>query len=130
MKKQADGIFPLLEWILQKPKQEFIFDEDKPSTFMLLRWLSMSSKENSKIVNETLNRWYSNYSFYNDTVTVSKFLKNLLHYHGKRLNYIKKKTTKKPKLQEETEEHLYRECSKKEVLQQKQLLEELRKLSK
>lgn len=130
MNKQLDGIFSLLDWILKKSNLKYDFNNEKPSTFMLMRWLSMSSKEDAKIINETVNRWYSNYELYSDTPIISKFLRIVLQKNTKRLFYIKKKVNKKNKKNEEVHEHLYRECSKKEIINQKLLLEELQTISK
>lgn len=130
MKKTVEDIFSLLNWILKKPSYQYHFGEEVPSTFMLLRWLSMSNQENAKIINQTVNRWYQNYSLYGDNVLISKFLKILLQKYTKKINYFKKITQKKTKQADEIQEHIYRECSKKEVIFQKQMLEELKKISK
>jgi hypothetical protein len=130
MNKQIDGIFSLLDWILKKPKSDYGFSGESPSTFMLMRWLSMSSKEDTRIINETVNRWHSNYVLYSDISIISKFLRIVLQKNTKRLFYIKKKTKKPNKKHEETQEHVYRECSKKEIINQKLLLEELKTFSK
>jgi hypothetical protein len=131
MNKQLDGIFGMLDWILKKPNLDYDFNNEMPSTFMLMRWLSMSSKESSKIINETVNRWHSNPKLYSDISIISKFLRIILQKNTKRLFYLKKKTKKKTiKGDEDTQEHLYRECSKKEIINQKRLLEELQLSSK
>ena len=131
MNKPLDGIFGTLDWILKKSNLDYDFNNEMPSTFMLMRWLSMSSKENSKIINETVNRWHSNPKLYSDTSIISKFLRIILQKNTKRIFYLKKKTMKKTnKGDEDIQEHLYRECSKKEIIDQKLLLEELQLSSK
>jgi hypothetical protein len=132
MNNQVCDIFCFLNFILKKTKIDFSSIEEKPSTFMLLRWLSMSNPENCKIINQTVNRWYQNYDLYGNSILITKFLNIILQKYTKKLLYLKKKTNKKPKTTEENEiqEHLYRECSIREIKNQKQLLEELKRISK
>jgi hypothetical protein len=132
MNNQACDIFCFLNFILKKTKIDISSVEEKPSTFMLLRWLSMSNQENCKIINQTVNRWYLNYDLYGNTTLITKFLNVLLQKYTKKLLYLKKKTIKKPKTKDEDEiqEHIFRECSKREIKNQKQILEELKQISK
>lgn len=131
MNNQTCDIFCFLDFILKKTKLDLSSIEEKPSTFMLIRWLSMSNQENCKILNQTVNRWYSNYDLYGNTILITKFLNTVLQKHTKRLSYLKRKTNKKQKTQQdEIQEHFHRECSKKEFMNQKQILEELKKASK
>jgi len=128
MSSQKEGLFPLLDWILKK-ESNLSLNMDLPSTFLVNRWLSMCSIENSLIINETLNRWSRNYSFYSDICSVSKFLRVVLPKNNKRISYIKKKKTK---IQEKTasDDVSCRECSKREISIQNKLLEELKRLTK
>jgi hypothetical protein len=128
MSSQKEGLFPLLDWILKKENNNSL-NMDLPSTFLVNRWLSMSSIENSLIINETLNRWSRNYSFYSDISSVSKFLRVVLPKNNKRFSYIKKKKTKLQK-QEISDDISFRECSKREIDIQNKLIEELKRLTK
>lgn len=128
MSSQKEGLFPLLDWILKKENNNSL-NMDLPSTFLVNRWLSMSSIENSLIINETLNRWSRNYSFYSDISSVSKFLRVVLPKNNKRFSYIKKKKTKLQK-QEISDDISFRECSKREIDIQNKLIEKLKRLTK
>jgi hypothetical protein len=128
MSSQKEGLFPLLDWILKK-ESNLCLNMDLPSTFIVNRWLSMCSIENSLIINETLNRWSRNYSFYSDICSVSKFLRVVLPKNNKRISYIKKKKTK---IQEKntSDDVSCRECSKREIIIQNKLIEEFKRLTK
>jgi hypothetical protein len=124
------SIFDVINWILKKPNKNLDLDE-KCSTYLLNRWLSMASQENSNIVNETINRWYHTNSIYNDTFLISKFFRNILPKFTKKINYLKKNNNKKEKSKnEDCFEHMELEISKREYLEQKRLIEELNKLNK
>jgi hypothetical protein len=101
-------------------------DKKKPenlhfSSYMINRWLSMTSKPIAKIVNSTTNRWNtSDYEFLTD------FLIKILPKHSKRIEYIKKT----PKDIEETSENVEflsncLELSRKELEMYQKTLEEL-----
>lgn len=126
MNQYKDNIFPLLDWILKK-KKNINFEDSLPSTFIINRWLSMVSIENCLIINQTVNRWYQNNLLYSDSVLMSKFLNVVLPKNSKRISYIKKKKIKK---QENSELELNRECSKREIIIQNKLIEELKRLTK
>ena len=128
MNSQKEGLFPLLDWILKKNNNDSL-KMNLPSTFIVKRWISMSSIDNSLIINETLNRWSKNYSFYSDIVSVSKFLRVILPKYNKKISYIKKKNIKLQK-NEESDDFSFRECSKREIYIQNKLLEELKRLTK
>lgn len=124
--KNTEDLFPVINFILKKNKK---MDQNikKPSTFILNRWLSMSTKSNANVINETLNKWSSSSLLYSDFSFVSKFLETLLEKHTARLGYIKKNKTKIKNINLDDNENVIRECSKREVLLQKKLIEELNK---
>jgi len=121
----SDSIFDVINWILKKPKTKLNIQENV-STYLINRWLSMVGPDHSNIINETLNRWYYNNSIYTDTETVSNLYRLILPKNIKKINYIKKNKEKKQKINQNVcFEHTQREISKREVDQQKKLLEEL-----
>lgn len=125
MMKKTEDLFPVLNWILKKSKT--INDNTKyPSTFILNRWLSMTTQFNALIVNQTINKW----SFlYVDSGFVSKFLRVLLEKHVSKISYLKKKKNKNKPFDLEDNENIIRECSKREIFLQKKLIEELNTLA-
>jgi hypothetical protein len=128
--KNIDGLFPFLDWILKKTNN---FDKDLeiPSTFMINRWLSMSTIDNCKIINETLNKWGNVYSIYGDMNIVPKFLRTIINKYNKRLIYIKKKKkTEHSEKKDDIQDHIHRECSKREIIFQKNTIEELKLVCK
>jgi hypothetical protein len=121
----SDSIFDVINWILKKPKTKINIQENV-STYLINRWLSMVGPDHSNIINETLNRWYYNNSIYTDTEIVSNLYRLILPKNIKKINYIKKNKEKKQKINQNVcFEHTQREISKREVDQQKKLLEEL-----
>lgn len=125
-----DNIFSILNWVLKKPKIELKIEE-KLSTFLLNRWLSMVGTDHANIVNETTNRWYYVNSIYSDINCVSKLYRTIIPKNTKKINYIKKNKEKKEKTKnQDCFEHTQREISKRELQEQKRLIEELTNITK
>jgi hypothetical protein len=125
-----DSIFDLINWILKKPKTKLNIQESS-STYLLNRWLSMVGPDHSNIINETLNRWYYTNSMYTDTECVASLYRIIIPKNTKKINYIKKNKEKKQKSNSDVcFEHIQREISKKEIEEQKRMLEELNSLHK
>jgi hypothetical protein len=121
----SQSIFDLINWILKKPKTGLNLQE-KSSTYLLNRWLSMVGPDHSNIVNETLNRWYYINSIYTDNERVAKLYRVIIPKNTKKIDYIKKNKEKKQKNNSSVcFEHVQREISKREVEQQKIIVEEL-----
>lgn len=116
--------FKYLNWILKvdKNKPEY----QKVSTFMVNRWLSMTTKSIAQIVNSTTNRW--RFEDQDNTITI---LHGLVPKYNKKIDYIKKASTE---LEEEPEnfENLCfcMEISKKELRDYDLMLEELGLINK
>lgn len=127
--KTYEGLFPFLDFVL---KNKNILDSslEVPSSFMINRWLSMSSIDNSKIINETTNKWNKNYSMSKDIDLLSKFYRTVLIKNSKRLSYLNKSKKNKILKTEESFEHIHKECSKREIINQKNFIEELKSLYK
>jgi len=127
--KNCEGLFPFLDFVL-KNKNNFDSSLEVPSSFMINRWLSMSSIDNSKIINETTNKWNKNYLISKDIELLTKFYRLILIKSTKRLSYLNKNKKNKTTKTEDCFEHIHRECSKKEITNQKNLIEELNSLHK
>jgi hypothetical protein len=126
----SESIFDLINWILKKPSTKPNI-QDSVSTYLLNRWLSMVGPDHSNIINETLNRWYYTNSVYTDTESVSNLYRLILPKNTKKINYIKKNKEKFKKINShECFENVQREISKREVEQQKRMLEEFNSLYK
>lgn len=127
--KNCEGLFPFLDFVL-KNKSTFDNSLETPNSFMLNRWLSMSSIDNSKIINETTNKWNKNYLTSKDIDLLTKFYRTVLIKNNKKISYLNKNKKNKTIKTEDSCDHIYRECSKKEIILQKNFIEELNSLHK
>jgi hypothetical protein len=126
--KNTEDLFPVINWILKKTNK--LNNNIKyPSTFLLNRWLSMSTKSNAKVINETLNKWSSISFLYTDSGFVCKFLKSLLEKYTFKISYFKKNKTKTKNIDIEDNENILRECSKREIFSEKKFIAELNKMT-
>lgn len=124
--KNTQDLFPVINFILKKNKK---LDENinYPSTFILNRWLSMSTRSNALVINETLNKWASISSMYSDFPFVYKFFETLLEKYTSKIFYFKKNKNKNKSTNTDDNENVLRECSKREIFLEKKLIEELNK---
>ena len=125
-KNNTDGLFPLLNWVHKKT--QFI-DSDKifPTAYMLNRWISMGSKESCVIINETLNKWNNKSLIYQNVLDTAKFLRILIPNYKQKITYLKKESTNKSDKENLYLESLARECSQREIEENKTLLADLKK---
>ena len=120
-KNNLDGLFPLINWILKKT-QSINTDQTFPTPYMLNRWLSMSDKNAAVIINNTFNYWNNKNILFNDTLEMSKFLKIILPIVKSKFSYIKKSSQNKNEETNEEFESKARECSQREIKNNKALL--------
>jgi hypothetical protein len=99
-------LFDVIDWVLKKKNKE-VFSEESTSTFMLNRWLSMSSNDASKVVNTTINRWDGI-----DFSNVLKFYRIFLPKNNQKIQYIKKENTLK---KDDSNEDLEKLCKNMEI---------------
>lgn len=123
MKKNnnIDGLFPLINWVLKKT-QLINADQTFPTPYMLNRWLSMADKSAAVIINNTFNYWNNKNLLFNDTLEMSKFLKVILPTVKSKFSYIKKGPQNKNEETNEEFESRARECSQREIKNNKALL--------
>ena len=122
MKNKDSRLFDFLNWILKnksdKPK------DYQPSSFLINRWVSMASPQLSLILNSTTNRWLKNLKDFD----FGSFYYYILPKHGKRIDYIKKKTKDNDDKIEDVRNLADRlECSVREIEFFENTLEELNK---
>lgn len=120
-KNNLDGLFPLINWVLKKT-QSINTDQTFPTPYMLNRWLSMSDKSAAIVINNTFNYWNNKNPLFNDTLEMSKFLKIILPTVKSKFSYIKKSSQNKNEETNEEFESKARECSQREIKNNKALL--------
>lgn len=120
-KNNLDGLFPLINWVLKK-SQLVNTDLAFPTSYMLNRWLSMSDKSTAIIINNTFNYWNNKNILFNDTIEMSKFLKVILPTIKSKFSYIKKINPTKNEETNEEFESKAKECSQREIKNNKALL--------
>lgn len=120
-KNNFDGLFPLINWVLKKT-QSINTDQTFPTPYMLNRWLSMSDKNAAVIINNTFNYWNNKNMLFNDILEMSKFLKIILPTVKSKFSYIKKSSQNKNEETNEEFESRARECSQREIKNNKALL--------
>jgi len=86
MKNKDTRLFDYLNWVLKtnknKPK------DYQPPFFLVNRWISMTNPQLCLILNSTTNRWGKALKGFD----FSSFYHKVLPKHGKRIDYIKKKS--------------------------------------
>ena len=120
-KNNLDGLFPLINWVLKKT-QLVNTDLTFPTSYMLNRWLSMSDKSTAIIINNTFNYWNNKNILFNDIIEMSKFLKVILPTIKNKFSYIKKINPNKNEETNEEFESKAKECSQREIKNNKALL--------
>lgn len=93
-----------------------------PSSYLVNRWLSMSDKNAAIIINNTFNYWNNKNILFNDVLDMSKYLKVILPTIKNKFSYIKKTSSSKTEETSEEFESRARECSQREIKNNKALL--------
>lgn len=120
-KNNLDGLFPVINWVFKKT-QTIDADLTFPSSYMVNRWLSMADKNTAIIINNTFNYWNNKNILFNEILEMSKFLRLILPTFKSKFSYIKKPSSNKSEEVEEEFESRARECSQREIKNNKSLL--------
>lgn len=95
-----DNIFDYIDSIVVNKQHvdSIKYDETVYSSYMINRWISMIDADSAMIINETTNKWWSQFGDKNDHY---EFLLNLMpRRRRQRIEYIKKNKDKNTKADE------------------------------